>query len=255
MVIGGIVLLVVAAGMAVWAQVVSRRLKAMARVETMACGDLASLRDAAVQAAGPGTFRLTCEVAGTAEPGDHGLLRAELSKVECVWHRHSITRVYERQRTDSRGNPTSSTEISAVAQFASTTSFRVRDASGAMLVDPAGTGFDRAEKVVERFERLPYGGFTVSAFGINLTGGDNTLGYQYEEWVVRAGQRLFLLGEAADRDGQLVMGKPSSGLCIFSTRSEQELARGFRTERKLARIGAAVTGVAGLILLVAGLLS
>jgi hypothetical protein len=89
--------------MAVWAQVMSRRLKAMARVETVACRDLASLRDAAARAAGAGAFSLVCEVAGTTEPGDTGLLTAELSKVECVWHRHVVMRHYEDTSTGSEG--------------------------------------------------------------------------------------------------------------------------------------------------------
>ena len=77
-----------------------------------------------------------------------------------------------------------------------------------------------------------------------------TLGFEYKEWVVRPGQRVYLLGEASDRSGRLVVGKPSSGPYVFSTRSEQELAHSFRTQRTVARIGAAVAGVAGLVLLV-----
>jgi E3 Ubiquitin ligase len=73
---------------------------------------------------------------------------------------------------------------------------------------------------VDRFEERPHGlndSFAVSLSGINLPacGGNSTLGYQYKEWVVRSGQRVYLLGEASDRSGQLVMGKPSTGPCIF----------------------------------------
>ena len=259
MVGGGIALLVVAVGMAVWAQVMSRRLRAMARVETVACRDLASLRDAAAQAAGPGAFSLVCEVTGTTEPGDTGLLKAELSKVECLWHRHVVARCYEETRTDSRGNRTSTTKRETVAERTSAVPFRVRDSTGTVLVDPAGARFDHAEKVVDRFEDRPHGltgSFTVSLFGLDLSagGGNSTLGFEYKEWVVRSGQRMYLLGEASDRSGRLVVGKPSSGPYILSTRSEQELAHSFRTQRTVARIGVAVAGVAGLILLVIGLL-
>jgi hypothetical protein len=255
MVAGGAVLLVVAVGMAVWAQVMSRRLKAMAQVETVACQDLAALRDAAAQAAGPGAFSLVCEVTGTTEPGDTGLLKAELSKVDCVWHRHVITRHYEDTRTDSKGNRTSTTNTETMADHTSAAPFRVRDASGTVLVDPVGARFDHAEEVVDRFEpHRGKGSFSVSLGGISLTGGGGTLGFEYKEWVLRPGQRVYLLGEASDRSGRLVVGRPASGPYVFSTRSEQELAHSFRTQRTVARIGVGVAGVAGLVLLVMGLL-
>lgn len=258
MVAGGIVLLVVAAGMAVWAWVVTRRLETMARVETVGCGDLASLRDAAAQAAGPGAFSLVCEVTGTTRPGDEGALTAELSKVECVWHRHVVARRYEDADTDSQGRTTRTTKTETVAELSSAAPFRVADPSGSLLVDPAGGMFDHAEQVVSRFEPHSQAteGLSVSLPGINITAGrgNRTLGYEYNEWVVRPGARVYLLGEASDRTGRLAVGKPSSGPYILSTRSEQELAGGLRTQQKVARIGLLVAGVAGVILLLAGLL-
>jgi len=260
MIVGGIVLLVVAVGAMVWNRITNKRLKAMAGAETVGCADLASLRDAAVEAAGPGAFNYVCEVTGETEAGDDGLLTSELSKTECIWHRHVVRRKYEDVTTDSQGRRQRTTRTETVAELTSSAQFHVRDSSGRVLVDPAGVVPDRAEQVVNRFEPRPpgsSGAFNVSLFGITLSGNghDSTLGYEYEEWVVRPGRRLYVLGEASDRSGRLVMGKPSKGPYVLSTRSEEELVGHARTQQRLAAIGAALAGVAGVVLLVAGLIA
>jgi hypothetical protein len=221
--------------------------------------DLVALRDAAAEAAGPGAFSYVCEVTGDTEPGEGGLLTSELSKTECVWHRHVVRRKYEATTTDAQGRRQRTTRTETVAELASSAPFRLRDSSGLVLVDPAGVVPDRPEQVVNRFESRPpgAGGFDVSLFGITLSsnGGDSTLGYEYEEWVVRPGRRLYVLGEASDRSGRLVVGKPSKGPYVVSTRSEEELVGHARTRQRLAAIGSAVAGVAGVVLLVAGLIA
>jgi hypothetical protein len=259
MVVGGIVLVAVAVGALVWSRITKNRLDAMAGAETVGCADLASLRDAAAEAAGPGAFNYVCEVTGDTEPGEGGLLNSELSKTECVWHRHIVRRKYESVTTDAQGRRQRSTRTETVAELSSSAPFHLRDASGRVLVDPAGADPDRPEQVVNRFEPRPpgSGAFDVSLFGISLSGNgrDSTLGYEYEEWVVRPGRRLYVLGEASDRSGRLVVGKPSKGPYVVSTRSEEELAGNARTQQRLAAIGAAVAGVAGVVLLVAGLIA
>jgi E3 Ubiquitin ligase len=258
MVVAGIVLLVVTAGLLVWERLASRRLAAMARTGTVRCADLASMRDAA-----PGAFSLACEVSGAAEPGERGLLTSELSKTGCVWFAYTISRRFEKV-SHSEGRSTRSVDSRTVAKGASSTPFRVRDDSGAVLVDPEGAEFDRSERVVNQFERYPPGGELTSRFsGIDFTAGPGdlsgmgfgrTLGYAFEEWVLRPGQRVYVLGEASDRGGQLLVGKPSKGPYLVSTRSEQELARSARTQRTVARAAAALAGVGGAALLLLGLL-
>jgi E3 Ubiquitin ligase len=252
----GILLLLVAAGLLRWRQVTVRKLTAMTGAETVPCADLAALRDAAAEAAGPGSFRLACEVIGTAEAGDAGLLTAELSSTKCVWHRHVVRRRYESVSTDSKGNRTRTTTTERVAEHSTSTPFVVRDASGTMVVDPGDVTIDRAERVVNRFDPAGVSGLlsVTGLSGVTPSGG-GTLGYEYEEWVVRPGQRMYVLGEASDRDGRFVIAKPEEGQFVVSTRSEEELTRGATRDRMIATIAAPVAAVAGLALVVAGVLS
>jgi E3 Ubiquitin ligase len=259
MIIFGIVLLV-AAALALWELHNARgKLRAMAAAETVPCADLVSLRDAAAEAAGAGVFNHACEVVGVTEPGDTGPLTAELSKTECVWHRHVVKRRYEDKSRDSNGNTTTTTRTETVAELTSTAPFHVRDDSGTVLVDPAGITADHAEQVVDRFEPRGSGGggFSVEVLGFNVLGrgGDRTLGYEYEEWVIRPGKHVYVLGEATDRAGRLVMGKPAKGPFVLSTRSEEELVRGARIRRAVSLACACVGVAGGVALLVAGLLN
>jgi hypothetical protein len=263
--LGGLVLLVLAACAFLWQRKAAARLRAMVVAETVGCADLAALRDAAAQAAGPGVFSHMCEIVGAAEAGEHGLLTAELSKVECVWHRQVVRRRYEKVQTDSKGNRSRSTTTETVHEASSSSPFHVRDASGSVLVDPGKVDIDAAERVVDRFEDrrtaagqpAPAFEFTISLFGLNLSGGghgDGTIGYEYKEWVVRPGQRLYVLGEASDRTGRLVVGEPANGHFVLSTRSEEELSGRTRREQMISAAAAAVAGVAGVVLLVLGVL-
>lgn len=254
MAIGGIILLVVAIVAVLWYRNATERLRAMTMTETIPCADLAALRDAAAQAVGPGVFRQPCEVVGTAEAGDYGVLTAELSKAECVWHRHIVRRRYEEVSTDSEGRRQSSTKTETVAEMSSSTLFYLRDTSGSVLIDPAETDIADAEQVVNRFERVvaaESARSTISVFGLTLSAkrGDQTLGYEYEEWIVRPGQRLYVLGEAADHTGQLVVGTPEKGRFTLSTRSEEALIGSARRERTIAAALAVIGGAAGVILL------
>jgi E3 Ubiquitin ligase len=47
----------------------------------------------------------------------------------------------------------------------------------------------------------------VSTCAHDLTDGD-TLGYEYEEWVLPPDTAIFVQGEASDRDGALQVAKP-----------------------------------------------
>ena len=95
-------------------------------------------------------------------------------------------------------------------------------------------------------------------FGIEvqLGSGSRSIGFKREEWVVRPGTRLYTLGEISDRGGRLQIGKPiDGGRLIISSRSEQELQAAAARRSKIATIGGAVAAVAGVALLIAGLLA
>ncbi|WP_019544090.1 GIDE domain-containing protein [Streptomyces sulphureus] len=231
------------------------RTGALERVETLAVKDVKALHEAAAEAAGPGHFRQPCEVVGSARAHKDGVLRSELSEVECVWHRHRITRRYEETYRDSNGNRRRRTRNDVVSDHSSPTAFFVEDATGRMVVRPGDKQVDRAEKILDTFE--PHTGrgnrITIGPVSVGL-GGGGTIGFRKEEWVVRPGVRLFVHGEAADASGRLSLGEPAeSGVFLMSTRTQAELVRSGNRKVMGFGIGTGVAGIAGVALVVLGL--
>ncbi|MEW1722516.1 GIDE domain-containing protein [Streptomyces sp. NPDC093109] len=230
------------------------RVKALESVETLPVGDLEALHEAAAGAAGAGFFRQPCEVVGAARPNEDGPLRSELSQLECVWHHHKVTRRYEETYRDNDGNRRRRTRTDVVADHATSTPFYVEDATGKLLVHPGKQKIDGAEKVQDTFE--PYEGrsggrITFGSLVLSLGSRSDTIGYDREEWVLRPGARVFAHGEAGDETGRLVLGAPAEGgVFILSTRTEGQLVRRENNHVLGWGIGAGVTGVAGVVLLI-----
>ncbi|MDT7711423.1 MAG: hypothetical protein QOG46_112 [Pseudonocardiales bacterium] len=230
-----------------------RNIHAMIGAETLPVAELEDLHRTAVEVAGPGGFRRVCEVVGTAQPGPHGLLEAELSGIKCIWHRHTVQRRYDHVSCDSRGNRQTRTQHETVAALASEQPFAVADATGAVLVRPDGTHPDGAEKVVSRFERNTNrigAGRKILGMLVPLLERDDTIGFVYTEWVLRAGAQLYVHGEASDRYGELAFGKPEQGLFLISTRTEAEVKASSVRKQKLLAFGGLGAAVLGIVLLV-----
>lgn len=68
---------------------------------------------------------------------------------------------------------------------------------------------EHMEKVVDRFEphedRRDRTELSIGKLNLKLSTKEReiTIGYQYEEWVLRPGRRLYVLGEAGDSSGGL----------------------------------------------------
>ena len=246
MLIAGIVLLAIAAGLFFWGRSTAARRDALAAVTTSRCGDLAGAPD------GP------CEVVGAAAPGPNGLLKAPLSGEECVWHNSVVTEHYwdweyrtvngERRRERERKTRTVSSQASSIP-------FAVRDDSGTVLVDPTEARVDEARSVWDHFEDSGAGvGVRFSIGPFDLTSGDDTIGYQQREWALLPGDRLFVHGAISGASGTATIGK-GTGHLVISTRSEEEVQRSAARTTTAILAGAGVTGLIGLGLLVAGLLA
>lgn len=256
--IAGLVLLAAAAVCGWLAHRTNAQIRQMITTETMTVQELTTLQQAATEAAGPGFFSQTCEIVGTAQPGPDGLLTADLSDTTCVWHRHVVTRRYwdTEQRRDSDGDyHTRRVERDErVAERESESPFLVRDATGAIAVHPAGS-MDDMEQVMERFEPVDEQNdrleLSLGKFNLSLPSNrrEGTIGYRYEEWVLRPDRSLYVLGEAADATGQLAVAKPQ----LISTKDEQTLVTGNERKRRMLLIGAGAAAVIGLALLVVGL--
>lgn len=272
-------LVLIAAGVAgfFYMQHTKRELHAMIGTDTMTIPQLEDRRrisddlgalghsDAERQPVGSGRpaggFRTIAEVVGNAHPRPEGPLVAEVTKSECVWYRYRIDRQYEHvEYRDGKRHRSKRTE--KVVEHTSSEGYALIDEQGRTIgVDPIGTNPDGVEQSVNRYEPHHGRGGRSEMFGIRLPaplggGRDSTLGYEYKEWLIRPGRRLYILGEVHDKIGPLVIGRPEQGgHFLISTRTEDEL-RSDRVQRhKLLAVGVIVAVIAGFGVLIGGLVS
>ncbi|MCP2168920.1 E3 ubiquitin ligase family protein [Goodfellowiella coeruleoviolacea] len=256
MVIWGIILIVAGVAGFFMAHSMRRDLHALIGAETLKVAELGMFHSTAVEVSGPGGFRKVCEVIGAAEPGPNGMLVSELSKTPCVWHRHEVKRRYRHVRYDSDGRRHTSQRSEKVADLTSDQPILVRDETGAVLVHPSGLRSDAMEQVVSRFE--PHnagGGPSIFGFRLDNWNRDDTIGFEYKEWVVRPGVRLYVHGEASDQTGQLMFNRPQNGgPFIASTKTEEELRRNTTLLQKVFAFGGLAAMLGGLALVIVGVI-
>lgn len=256
--IAGIVMAGVGALLVLGALGAEKRLVAL---RTAAKQTAQGLREALAQMTrelGAGAFSETCELSGTAECAQP--LRAEISGAPCVYLAMRVEREYEetvreegRERT-RRGSET-------VAHSVQHAEFSLRDASGEVAVAAEGAEFDGA-RTCERFEAAAAGGaglsLTMGGFSITLPAaqsGRRTLGHKVVEQHVPVGARLYVMAEAADRDGEVVLRRPKEGPFVVSMRSKEELVSGARSQARWMRAVGMTAIVGGVVLLAVGLLA
>jgi len=257
MLIAGIVCLVLAAAAAGYAWWMHRKHEELAAVETSSCGQMRQLADAANVSAAPGVFRQRCELAGVAKAAHVGTVSSPQTKRECVWYRSKITHEYYdwEWETDSDGDRRRERKRKSrvVSDDKSDIPFAVDDGTGQAVVYPDDADIDSPVEVMDQFDREA----TKDLLDlVNVSfGGDDTIGYRREEWIIPVEERLFVQGEVTDEGGKLMLRKPEKGAFQVSTRSEEELVKEAQSGRKWATVGAGVVAVVGLGLVIASLLS
>jgi hypothetical protein len=93
----------------------------------------------------------------------------------------------------------------AVSNITSAQPFR----TGAVAVAPDGADVDQPERVLDRFEPhvesqpLPSGLMGLVGSVLRSGASSGTLGFEYEEWVIRPGARLYVHGEVTDASGRV----------------------------------------------------
>ena len=245
----GVILLVGAAIAVAFAVRGKRRWQAMLGTETSTAAELTA-ELATVRELGGSAFSRISEVTGTAAPGPIGELKSELAELPCIWYRYEIRRRYWENSTDSDGNRSRTQRTETVAKLASTQPFRVADATGSVLVRPDGLAIDHAERVLDQFDP-DQGTSSISFLGISIGMRSDTIGYEREEWIVRSGTPLYVLGEARDQGGEVVIGKPAGGVHVISTRSEAELRKSTQRTQRILMWSALAAVIVGIVLLVA----
>jgi hypothetical protein len=211
-----------------------------------------------------GAFAQITEVKGVIECDRP--LKSELAGAECVYYDSKVIREYEEDyyETDSKTNRRehkTRRNSETLTHNTQSVEFYVRDATGRVLVDPADANIDATENL-DRFERGERAGgrFSFGGMEINLgsivfgAGGQTrTLGYRFCESILPVGRKLYVLGEATDRAGELSIRKPldKSGKFIISLKSEEELVRS--TESAIAYLlygGIALVAIGAIVAVV-----
>jgi E3 Ubiquitin ligase len=259
MIVAGIVVLGLAAVSAFLGYQQRARHKRILLTEKTTAADLTALYQAASDAAGDRVFTETAELEGVVVAGPGGPLVSELSEAKCVWHRHKVVHKYRDRYTDSKGNRRTRTRRETVAEHTSSDPFYVEDSTGQVLVVAPGK-VHKVRKVMDRWEeadpRANRTELSIGTFSLSIPkGGDRSLGYQYQEWVLKPGDRVYVLGEASDVDGELAIREPRGpGELLVSTESEEQLIASTKSQAKLFTWGAYAAAVVGPVLLVIGLL-
>lgn len=259
-IIAGSVLLLIAIGLYWGARHNAERAFQMRRAETATVKGLKELAEAVGSdpAVGKGNFRQLAEIKGTAVCDRP--LTSELAQAACVHYTFTVTREYEEKywETDSKGNQVQRTRRGSeqVAHNTRTVPFQLDDGTGTIgLSSLEGASLDLV-KSHSSFQPAS-GGMQIGSFLLNLAGlGSNTLGFRYEEKILPVGQRLYALGEASDASGSLELVRPSqkNDLFIVSVKSEEELVKNAKTASTGLTIGAVVALLAGLAVVVIGVL-
>lgn len=255
--IWGVVLLVVAGFCGYTAYGSRKSIQRMTTTETVTTADLVKLREAAVAAGGEGSFCEVVEVTGVVRTGPGGPLTSQLTDTECAWHRHKVERKYTEHYRDSKGNRRTRTKTETLTSHRTEDLLYVEDATGTVLVRPTVI-VDRPKKVLDEFKepkrakRDQADGFlaTVGRVAQDLMDDENTIGFRHREWVLTDGARVYVLGEASDAEGELVVTAPSDGgKQLISTQTEEQLGEQHGKQGALFTIGGALAGVAGVVVL------
>lgn len=195
---------------------------------------------------GQGSFTHLVEVKGKAF--SESPLESELSKEQVVYFNSEIVHEYEKLETrkDADGNKEKkwvkhSDTVSENERWAD--GFGVKDDTGFIAINPKKSKF-HSEKLYSNFEKgdpNQSGGLNlkIKGFSIGIGGKDKgirTIGYRYTETGIRMNTNLYVVGDANDRDGGLMISKPKDRKdpFIVSVKSKDEF---------LGNLGSAVKGL------------
>jgi len=265
MVIAGVVLLLLCAGLLLARRSQQRKLREIAGTETSTVqGLLDAAKYVAERLGEAGSFSQMAELKGTIRCDSP--LTSEIAGQSCAYYQMRVTREYEEEyweNDDRHGTRVRRTRRGSeqVAGNSQMVPFWLEDATGRILVNPEHAEIDTV-KVVDRFEPahdsgghgvLRLGGFHLEV-GIPLSG-RRTLGYHFEERVLPLDRRVYILGEVHDAPGQLVVERPKERgrSFIISLKSEEDLIRSTEATARHLLIGAVASGAAGIGLIIAGL--
>ncbi|MBN4072596.1 E3 ubiquitin ligase family protein [Crocinitomix catalasitica] len=264
--IGGGVLLLV--GIILWIMKGKKEGKSavLELADTSDVKDVNELWESMRNSMGDGSFTHFVEIKGVAY--SQTPLTSGLSDTQCVYYTSKVVHEYENleNRKDSQGKMQKkwvkkTDTVSENKQWAN--GFGLKDDTGFIEIEPA-----KAELHVEQFYSNYEKGEPNKNSAINLKIGNfslgigqknpsrRTIGYKYTESGIKMNTRLYVLGDANDRDGRLYVSKSQDKKqpFIVSTKSEDELVSGLGSAATGLKWGAFICWGLGAVGLVAGLL-
>ena len=262
MIIAGIVLIVIGIILFIVRAFNQKKLFNIKAAQTLKAKEIIDLCNSVKEEIGPGSFNKPLEVKGIIKCDNP--LSAELSNQDCVYYSMSVTREYEETYTDYDQNnrPVQKTRRGSdtISNNTQSIQFYVEDDTGKISVNPNGASIDSI-KSVDKFEpagldmnAISFGRFNVSL--PLLASGRRTLGYRYQEQIVPLNRKIYVLGEASDSSGELMIQKPKNKKesFIVSLKSEEELVGGVENVIKWTLISGIAADAIGIILLVLGVI-
>lgn len=245
-IIGAILLIV--AGICLW--VWRRRQATLVTVGATATYTADLLNDIYRQVAsavGAEALAQRCEVNGSVE-ADSPLL-AKVSGKMCVAYRFTVNREYEETITATDQQGTTQTRVQRGSEVIESGDVRmpfyVRDETGRVLIDPEGATIEWQE-TASIFEPANDPGFARR----------RALGIRRTEQALLIRERVFVLGHAVDRGGQVAIARgPKGGRMIISRKSERQLIADTERSARNLLIAATACGALGVVALVWGLLT
>lgn len=268
MLILGIILIVVAVLLLFNYFSSKKRLEEMAAAETSTADSLHVICQGVADEIGKGSFEQKTEVTGVIECDQP--LESELAKEQCVHYRMSVERKWEEDyeeeytEVDGEGREVRKTRQGTrtgndtVARNSRSVKFTVRDDTGTIPVDPEGAEID-VERAVDRFEpqtsfsggKISFGGFSLSLGGSSDRGRRRTLGYHFSEGILPLNRQVYILGEASDRSGPLMIQKPrEKGKFLISLKSEEELVASAKSGMTWSLYGSIACFILGLVFII-----
>ena len=229
--------------------------------QTFKTKDIVDLCNAVKEDIGPGCFNKVLEVKGIIKC-DNPLV-GELSKQKCVYYSMKVTHEYEETYTvrNSQGRSERRTIRGSEVISSNTQSihFYVEDDTGSILINPSNASLHTI-KAVDRFETSSgsnTGTIQFGQFSFNVpsrSSGRRTLGYRYVEEIIPVERRVYVLGEASDSTGELMLQLPSDKKesFIVSLKSEEELIKATEGSIVLYLVGAIIAIIIGIALIVYG---
>lgn len=225
------------------------RARTFAEVPRYECSQVAEHGESA-----PG---MRISVHGRAVAGRHEPLTAPASQRQCAWYRLTISERHRRVDRDSEGRTTTREEERVVSDERSPQFITIADDSGTIEVDPQGADVDRPLETHNRVQPPPSGSGSRISFGglsVDIGSRDGLIGIRTREQILPLDTELYILGGAESREGAGMIGKPREGLFVISTRSADDLARGARAGMRWFAGSAGVLTIAGVVVLVIGLI-